>query len=675
MGITSSKAKSKRRPHPLHVPKGYYPYEHGLPPTYWPQPMPYYSYVQPGYMPHHGPPIQPGFIPQYTLPMPVPQPQPYWPPQPMQDVERQRRRRKTTRRTPIATLTFSTSRNGQAQSSTDSNASPAQPAEAQSPQQDAPVTASTAVSSAVPPSATPAPQPQTLSSPQPPPQVDAGAGPNDEHPPSPSGAGHRRTASAQVQASPPPATPVATPIPMSPAPAPSPLAEPQPRTPNPLPEPPRDIYAMSPYKHLLAPKDLPALPAVAQTIVVKQEAAKQPKKKGFFSALRRKKSVSKETHEVRYVFVPQAPSHLTNHAPMHPADVPPSASHVAPPSPAPQASPAPASPRAPSVSYVPPATPAPAPSPRPPSVSHVAPSSPAPAPSPRPPSAHQFFPSTPAPAPSPRPPSAHQVVPSTPAPAPSPRPPSANYVPPSTPAPAPSPRPPSTRHSVAPSRRASVVTNMAFDAEPEAELPAPIYFNQDTDYAPFLNHSPHKVSYERAEYPTATHLLEAFKFMPLRPDIAETIRLCEDTADVYEISAENAAHQSPNYGPAYLEMMETVAYLKFNQHADLRDLLLSTENAPLVYDDPSDSYWGTGVGINGASGQNELGHVLERVRERLRQDRNSRLTREATRTLRDEIAPPASTSTPARKSRKLALGDPFPLTLQVKGIAGEKQGE
>ncbi|KAF8076891.1 hypothetical protein FPV67DRAFT_1473053 [Lyophyllum atratum] len=451
MGISSSKAKSKRRPHPLHAPKAYYPYDPTFPPHYWPPPPPPnygYPHPHPGFIPAHGGPvIPPGYImPQYALQMPQPQLQ--WPPEPTQD-SRPKKRRKTRKRGPTATLTFSTARSGPVEAST-------QTAAVHQEDSDQPDIPSTAGSSAGAAS-----RPQIYAPPQPAPHPDLGSSPNaPPATPSPSHSTHSRHASVQIQASPiqPPPSPL---LPPTPAPPPPPPVQPQTRTrtPNPLPDPPRDIYASSPYKHLLAPKALPTLPAVAQTIIVKGPESK-PLKKGLFSVLRRKKEVRKEAGEVRYVFVPQGSGHFGDHV-------------SAPPTPAPD----------------------------------PAPSSPA-------------------------------------------------------------PPPPSTPHSAVHSRRGSVTPHSAVHSQrgsasihtaPDPDLP-PIYFNQDTDYSPFLNHSPYNVSYERAEYPTATHLLEALKFMPLRPDIAETIRRCEDTADVYEVSAENAGCQSVGYGVAYLEMVSSVPF-------------------------------------------------------------------------------------------------------------------
>jgi len=62
--------------------------------------------------------------------------------------------------------------------------------------------------------------------------------------------------------------------------------------------------------------------------------------------------------------------------------------------------------------------------------------------------------------------------------------------------------------------------------------------------------------------------------------------------------------------------MEEVLHSKFRQHPDLRIMLLGTGNAGLEYAD-ADGYWGCGADGQGA---NQLGRVLTRVREQLRED-------------------------------------------------------
>ena len=55
---------------------------------------------------------------------------------------------------------------------------------------------------------------------------------------------------------------------------------------------------------------------------------------------------------------------------------------------------------------------------------------------------------------------------------------------------------------------------------------------------------------------------------------------------------------------------------KFMQHADLAEVLLGTGDAELVEHTERDTYWGDG---GDGSGRNRLGHLLERVREELRE--------------------------------------------------------
>lgn len=63
--------------------------------------------------------------------------------------------------------------------------------------------------------------------------------------------------------------------------------------------------------------------------------------------------------------------------------------------------------------------------------------------------------------------------------------------------------------------------------------------------------------------------------------------------------------------------MEEVLYLKFKQHPDLRHLLMGTGDAPIVYAEAGDTYWGEG---SLGQGTNELGKAIVRVRERLRRE-------------------------------------------------------
>lgn len=60
--------------------------------------------------------------------------------------------------------------------------------------------------------------------------------------------------------------------------------------------------------------------------------------------------------------------------------------------------------------------------------------------------------------------------------------------------------------------------------------------------------------------------------------------------------------------------------LKFGTHADLKEKLLSTEDARLVEHTTRDSYWGDG----GGKGKNRLGVLLMRLRAELRKKPNKK---------------------------------------------------
>ena len=92
---------------------------------------------------------------------------------------------------------------------------------------------------------------------------------------------------------------------------------------------------------------------------------------------------------------------------------------------------------------------------------------------------------------------------------------------------------------------------------PPSPLPGPptppILFNQDTEHAGLLNHSPFRVRHMNLDYPTALHLIEALKFLPDRPDIAEQIRQCDVVEDVYPLAARHVEDMRPNWSSEFLD--------------------------------------------------------------------------------------------------------------------------
>jgi hypothetical protein len=67
------------------------------------------------------------------------------------------------------------------------------------------------------------------------------------------------------------------------------------------------------------------------------------------------------------------------------------------------------------------------------------------------------------------------------------------------------------------------------------------------------------------------------------------------------------------------EIMQQAVLQKFETHADIREILLSTSDELIVENSPIDYYWGCG---KDGSGKNRLGELLMTVREILRQQQN-----------------------------------------------------
>ena len=73
----------------------------------------------------------------------------------------------------------------------------------------------------------------------------------------------------------------------------------------------------------------------------------------------------------------------------------------------------------------------------------------------------------------------------------------------------------------------------------------------------------------------------------------------------------------PDWEQVKDDIMREAVLAKFQQHDDLREMLLSTGDADIVEKTTRDYYWGCG---NKGTGKNMLGIILMEVRETLQQE-------------------------------------------------------
>ena len=149
----------------------------------------------------------------------------------------------------------------------------------------------------------------------------------------------------------------------------------------------------------------------------------------------------------------------------------------------------------------------------------------------------------------------------------------------------------------------------------------PIYFySTRNDYGEFSNFSAHGVTIEGKYYPTTEHYFQSQKYAGVNPAREEQIRLAKSPKAAAEMGRERQYPLRPDWEQAKDDIMRVAVRAKFNQHAGLGKLLLSTGDEELVEATSSDYYWGCGT--NGG-GKNMLGKILMEVRAELRRQEPS----------------------------------------------------
>ena len=147
---------------------------------------------------------------------------------------------------------------------------------------------------------------------------------------------------------------------------------------------------------------------------------------------------------------------------------------------------------------------------------------------------------------------------------------------------------------------------------------APIYFYKvDGSYGCFSNFSPHPIELAGTTWATVEHYYQAHKF--LGTDF-EYLMAEIQAAATPELAAKIG--RTPDYQPHpdwclyKREVMYRAVWQKFNTHADIRQILLSTSDTQIIEDSPVDYFWGCGID---RTGKNHLGQILMQVRSQLRQ--------------------------------------------------------
>lgn len=154
----------------------------------------------------------------------------------------------------------------------------------------------------------------------------------------------------------------------------------------------------------------------------------------------------------------------------------------------------------------------------------------------------------------------------------------------------------------------------AFPERNNRQARAVVHFHKLAEpYGEFSNFARSPITLRGRSWPTVEHYFQAQKFAGTEHE--EAIRLAASPMVAARMGRSRERPLRADWERVKLGVMLEALRAKFTQHADLRELLVSTGEALLVERRERDSYWGDGPD---GSGENMLGTLLMRVREELR---------------------------------------------------------
>lgn len=139
------------------------------------------------------------------------------------------------------------------------------------------------------------------------------------------------------------------------------------------------------------------------------------------------------------------------------------------------------------------------------------------------------------------------------------------------------------------------------------------FYSTQDEYGAFSNFAPSPLRLDGKSWPTVEHYFQAQKFADAVH--RDAIRKAKSPMIAARMGRDRKRPLRKDWEAVKEGVMRKALLAKFEQHADLRQLLLGTGTAKIVEHTANDAYWGDG---GDGSGKNMLGRLLMEVRERIR---------------------------------------------------------
>ena len=142
------------------------------------------------------------------------------------------------------------------------------------------------------------------------------------------------------------------------------------------------------------------------------------------------------------------------------------------------------------------------------------------------------------------------------------------------------------------------------------------FYSVNDNFGEFSNFALFEVIIDGKKWATTEHYFQAQKF--LDKSYQEKIRKAKNPMQAAVLGRDKKQKLRKDWESVKVSVMKNALYAKFSQHAELKELLLSTNDAKIVEHTENDDFWGDG---GDGKGKNMLGKMLMQVREELKNEK------------------------------------------------------
>lgn len=137
------------------------------------------------------------------------------------------------------------------------------------------------------------------------------------------------------------------------------------------------------------------------------------------------------------------------------------------------------------------------------------------------------------------------------------------------------------------------------------------FYKKGEPFEEFSNFHEAAIELDGKVWPRSEHYFQAQKF-PNDPELQEQIRAEQSARKIFAIARARKPERRVDWDKIKTAVMVCAVRAKVEQHKDIKELLLATENRVIVENaGKHDAWWGAGID---GTGQNMLGRVLMYVR-------------------------------------------------------------